>query len=117
MSKKFGSKLEDLMDATFKQLMNCDECVEKVRELKEIVVAIRTKYEDILYLRAGIIDDKNRVEEVAKEYHEMCRELVNNQVGMITKPTRPYIEWDDLTDEMKQGRFFIAEKLIKKYGL
>ena len=59
----------------------------------------------------------DKVEKVAREYHEICRELVEKQVGMITKPTQPYIEWDDLSDEMKKGRFLIARKLIEKYGL
>jgi len=27
------------------------------------------------------------------------------------------IEWDDLTEEMKKRRLFIAEELIKKYDL
>lgn len=74
--------------------------------------------------KGGILDDrdykeerKKKIEKVAREYHEICRELVNKQIGMITKPTRPYIEWDDLTDEMKEGRRFIAEKLIHKYKI
>jgi hypothetical protein len=52
---------------------------------------------------------------LAKEYHEICREMVNKQIGMITKPTQPYIEWDNLTEEQKKGRTFIAEELLKKY--
>lgn len=59
----------------------------------------------------------DKIERIAKEYHEICREMVNKQIGMITKPTRPYIEWDDLTEEMKEGRRFIAKKLIEKYGI
>lgn len=59
----------------------------------------------------------DKIERVAREYHEICRELVNEQIGMITKPTRPYIEWDELTVEMKTGRMFIAKKLIEKYNL
>ena len=59
----------------------------------------------------------NKIEKIAREYHEICRELVERQVGMITKPTRPYLEWDELTDEMKEGRYFIARKLIEKYDL
>jgi len=52
------------------------------------------------------------VEYLAKEYHEICREMVEKQIGMITKPTRPYIEWDDLTEEQKDGRRFIARRLL-----
>ena len=57
------------------------------------------------------------IEELAKDYHEICREMVEKQIGMITKPTRPYIEWDDLTEEQKDGRRFIAKGLIKKYSI
>ena len=57
------------------------------------------------------------VEEIAKTYHEICREMVNKQIGMITKPTRPYIEWDELTEDAKKGRMFIALKLKEEYKL
>jgi hypothetical protein len=59
----------------------------------------------------------DKTEKIAREYHEICRQMVDEQIGMITKPTRPYIEWDDLTEDMKKGRMFIAEKLIEKYGI
>ena len=55
------------------------------------------------------------VEELAKDYHEICREMVEKQIGMITKPTRPYIEWDDLTEEQKDGRRFIAKSFLDKF--
>ncbi len=55
------------------------------------------------------------IEELAKDYHEICREMVEKQIGMITKPTRPYIEWNDLTEEQKDGRRFIAKKLILNF--
>lgn len=55
-----------------------------------------------------------QVEELAKIYHEVCREMVNKQIGMITKPTQPYIEWDNLTDDQRKGRLFIAEELLKR---
>ena len=58
-----------------------------------------------------------QIEVVARDYHEMCREMVNSGIGMITKPTQPYIEWDDLTTEMQLGRLFIAKKIIDKYNL
>ncbi len=57
------------------------------------------------------------VKTLAKEYHEICREMVEKQIGMITKPTRPYIEWDDLTGDQKDGRRFIAKKLLEKYTI
>lgn len=59
----------------------------------------------------------DKIEKIAIEYHEICREMVEKQIGMITKPTRPYIEWEDLTEDMKDGRRFIAKKLIEKYNL
>jgi hypothetical protein len=57
------------------------------------------------------------IEQLAKEYHEICREMVENQIGMITKPTKPYIEWDDLTEDQKDGRRFIAKKLLETYDM
>jgi len=57
------------------------------------------------------------VETLAKEYHEICREMVNKQIGMITKPTQPYLEWDELTESQKDGRRFIAAQLLKQYYL
>ena len=57
------------------------------------------------------------IEELAKEYHEICREMIEKQIGLITKPTRPYIEWEDLTEDQKDGRRFIAKNLIKKYNI
>ena len=57
------------------------------------------------------------IESLAKEYHEICREMVEKQIGMITKPTRPYIEWDDLTEEQKEGRRFIAKGLLIKFDI
>jgi hypothetical protein len=57
------------------------------------------------------------VETLAKEYHEICREMANNGIGMITKPTQPYIEWDQLTEDQKNGRRFIAEKVLLKWDL
>lgn len=57
------------------------------------------------------------IEQLAKDYHEICRELVEKQIGMITKPTQPYIEWNDLTEKQKDGRRFIAEKLIAKFKI
>jgi len=59
----------------------------------------------------------DKIEKIAREYHEICRKMVNEQIGMITKPDRPYIEWHELTAEMKSGRLFIAKELIKKYNL
>ena len=57
------------------------------------------------------------IEELAKDYHEICREMVEKQIGMITKPTRPYIEWDELTEEQKDGRRFIAKSLLNKFKM
>ncbi len=57
------------------------------------------------------------IESLAKEYHEICREMVEKQIGMITKPTRPYIEWDNLTEEQKEGRRFIAKGLLIKFDI
>lgn len=57
------------------------------------------------------------IEQLAKDYHEICREMVEKQIGMITKPTKPYIEWDELTEDMKKGRMFIAEKLLEKFNM
>lgn len=54
------------------------------------------------------------IEALAKLYHEICREMVEKQIGMITKPTQPYIEWADLTENQKMGRRFIAQKLLEK---
>lgn len=56
-------------------------------------------------------------EQLAREYHEICREMINKQIGMITAPTRSYIEWDELTDDMKLGRYFIAEELLKRFEI
>jgi len=55
------------------------------------------------------------IESLAKAYHEICREMVNKQIGMITKPTQPYIEWDKLTEEQKEGRRFIAKSIIEQF--
>ncbi len=57
------------------------------------------------------------VEQIARDYHEICREMVNKETGMITKPTSPYIEWDDLTPEQREGRYFIARGLLERYHL
>lgn len=57
----------------------------------------------------------DKLERIARNYHEFCREMVNSGIGMITKPTQPYIEWDDLTKEMKEGRMFIAQKFLDTY--
>lgn len=57
------------------------------------------------------------IEKLAKEYHEICREMIEKQIGLITKPTRPYIEWEDLTEDQKDGRRFIAESLLSKYKM
>jgi len=54
------------------------------------------------------------VETLAKIYHEACREMVNKQIGMITKPTVPYIEWDNLTEDQKNGRRFISSELLTR---
>ena len=59
---------------------------------------------------------KPTIEELAMSYHEICRELVNqNQDKMITKPKVPYIEWKDLSDEQKEGRRLVARRLLEKY--
>lgn len=63
------------------------------------------------------MENKLETEIIAKEYHEICREMVEKQIGMITKPTRPYIEWDKLTENQKDGRRFIAKKILEKYKL
>jgi len=55
------------------------------------------------------------IECLAREYHEACREMVNNQIGMITKPTQPYLEWDELTEAQKGGRRFIAKYFLDRY--
>ena len=57
------------------------------------------------------------IDELARAYHEICREMINQQIGLITKPTQPYIEWDQLTDDQKNGRYFIAEQLLLKYTI
>ncbi|KKN56973.1 hypothetical protein LCGC14_0566950 [marine sediment metagenome] len=57
------------------------------------------------------------IEKLAKEYHEICREMIERQIGLITKPTRPYIEWKDLTEDQKDGRRFIAKNLLVKYNI
>lgn len=57
------------------------------------------------------------IEELAKIYHEICREMVNKNIGLITKPTQPYIEWQDLTESQKEGRRFIAKQLISKFDM
>jgi len=61
------------------------------------------------------VEIKEKIEKLAKEYHEICREMVNQQIGMITKPTQPYIEWNALTEEQKEGRRFIIESLLEKF--
>lgn len=58
-----------------------------------------------------------KIDAVAMIYHEICRDMVNNQIGMITKPTRPYIEWNDLDDDMKAGRRFVAWNLMQHMKL
>jgi hypothetical protein len=57
------------------------------------------------------------IETLARAYHEICREMITKQIGLITKPTQPYLEWDQLTDDQKKGRYFIAEELLKKYTI
>jgi transcription elongation factor Elf1 len=57
------------------------------------------------------------IETLAKAYHEICREMVNKQIGMITKPTQPYIEWVDLTEEQRNGRRFVAQKFLELYRI
>jgi len=61
--------------------------------------------------------DRMNVEDLSKVYHEICREMVNNKIGMITKPTQPYIEWEALTEGQRNGRRFIAQKLLEKYRM
>jgi hypothetical protein len=62
-------------------------------------------------------EEKYSILKFAMFYHEICREMVNKQIGMITKPTQPYIEWKDLTDEQKKGRIFVGMKLNTFYKL
>ena len=57
------------------------------------------------------------IETLAKDYHEICREMIERQIGLITKPTRPYIEWVDLTEDQRDGRRFIAKKLLAKFNI
>lgn len=57
------------------------------------------------------------VETLAKDYHEICREMVNKQIGMIIKPSQSYIEWKDLTEEQKEGRKFVARGFLKLYTM
>ena len=57
------------------------------------------------------------IEKLAQIYHEICREMINKQIGLITKPTIPYIEWKDLTEDQKNGRRFIAQKLLERYEI
>lgn len=76
-------------------------------------------YEVLLLLNSAEDDghlaptNHNFRESIAKQYHEICREMVNNQIGMITKLTQPYIEWKDLSDEQRDGRRFVAENIIR----
>ena len=42
---------------------------------------------------------------------------MEKQIGMITKPTQPYIEWDNLTENQKEGRRFIARELLNKFKI
>lgn len=57
------------------------------------------------------------IDDLAKVYHEICREMINNGIGLITIPTKPYIEWNELTEDQKCGRRFIAWKLLEKYTI
>jgi hypothetical protein len=58
------------------------------------------------------------VEKFARAIHEINRDLVNNHPDLlITHPTSPYIEWDDLTPDQKKGRLFIARRLIEQFAV
>ena len=64
------------------------------------------------------ITQEEKIEQLAKDYHEACREMVTHmQNTMITKPNVPYLEWDQLTDDQKNGRRFIAKELLTKYEM
>ncbi|KKL96743.1 hypothetical protein LCGC14_1841440 [marine sediment metagenome] len=56
------------------------------------------------------------VEYLAKELHEAGREAVERKKTVVAslglKTPNKFLEWDDLTEEQKDGRRFIARRLL-----
>ena len=64
------------------------------------------------------IDRRTLVLKIAKQYHAICKRLVQDQQKwMIAKPTQPYVEWNDLSPDQLKGRLFIAEQLLDHFHI
>jgi flagellar hook-associated protein FlgK len=59
------------------------------------------------------------IEDLSIFYHNVASKelVVNNTKNLITKPTTPFIEWKDLTDEQKDGRRIMMGCLLKEYRI
>jgi len=61
------------------------------------------------------------VEDLAKVLHESGREAVEKKMTVVASlglqtPTK-FLEWDEITEEAKEGRRIQARYLLKKYNI
>ena len=67
------------------------------------------------------VDPNYEVERLARELHEAGRAAVTAGATVAQEhlgdKCRPFIEWDDLTDNAKEGRRIQARYLLERYVL
>lgn len=60
------------------------------------------------------------VETLARELHEAGREAVERKCTVghsMMDEDRPFLEWDEITEEAKEGRRIQARYLLGKYNV
>jgi len=61
------------------------------------------------------------LEELCIFYHNVATKelVVHNAKGLITKPQdqKPFIEWNGLTEDQKEGRRVMMRLLLKQYHI
>jgi len=91
------SKVQSLMD--------------EIAELKKVITNLYSKLET----------KEVSIEDLCLTYHnDATKELVvNNAKNLITKPQdqKPFVEWKNLTEDMKEGRRILMKVLQKYYKI
>lgn len=66
-----------------------------------------------MYIDIPVTDE--RVEEVAKELHEAGRAAVEAGLVINKVPGQPFFEWDQITEQAREGRRVQARYLLSRF--
>lgn len=59
-----------------------------------------------------------KIEELAKELHEAGREAVENRKVVVKDPKfRRFLEWNEITEDAREGRRIQARYLLEKFNI